>query len=68
MTSPATCAAAPRQHPLSTCRLASRWKEGMAFLRSFYGADDIWRFAWPLVGCLHVLALSWLPPHTYHLQ
>ena len=35
----------------------------MAFLRSFYVADDIWRFAWSLVGCL--LALSWLPtPHT----
>ena len=32
-------------HPLSTCRLASRWKEDMAFLRSFYVADDIWRFA-----------------------
>ena len=25
--------------------LASRWKEDMAFLRSFYVADDIWRFA-----------------------
>ena len=37
----------------------------MAFLRSFYAADDIWRFAWSLVGCL--LALSWLPPtHTPH--
>ena len=34
----------------------------MAFLRSFYVADDIWRFAWSLVGCL--LALSWLPTHT----
>ena len=33
------------RHPLSTCRLASRWKEYMAFLRSFYVADDIWRFA-----------------------
>jgi hypothetical protein len=22
----------------------------MAFLRSFYVADDIWRFAWSLVG------------------
>ena len=33
------------RHPLSTCRLASRWKEDMAFLRSFYVADDIWRFA-----------------------
>ena len=32
-------------HPLSTCCLASRWKEDMAFLRSFYVADDIWRFA-----------------------
>ena len=32
-------------HPLSSCRLASRWKEDMAFLRSFYVADDIWRFA-----------------------
>ena len=32
-------------HPLSTRRLASRWKEDMAFLRSFYVADDIWRFA-----------------------
>ena len=53
-------------HPLSTCRLASRWKEDMAFLRSFYVADDIWRFAWSLVGCL--LALSWLPPtHTSHI-
>ena len=49
--------------PLSTCRLASRWKEGMAFLRSFYVADDIWRFAWSLVGCL--LALSWLPPRRH---
>ena len=37
----------------------------MAFLRSFYVADDIWRFAWSLVGCL--LALAWLPPpHTPH--
>ena len=33
------------RHPLSTCHLASRWKEDMAFLRSFYVADDIWRFA-----------------------
>ena len=33
------------RHSLSTCRLASRWKEYMAFLRSFYVADDIWRFA-----------------------
>ena len=33
----------------------------MAFLRSFYVADDIWRLAWSLVGCL--LALSWLPTH-----
>ena len=33
------------RHPLSTCRLASRRKEYMAFLRSFYVADDIWRFA-----------------------
>ena len=41
-----------------------RWKEDMAFLRSFYVADDIWRFAWSLVGCL--LALSWLPPPTPH--
>ena len=49
----------------STCCLASRWKEYMAFLRSFYVADDIWRFAWSLVGCL--LALSWLPPHTSHI-
>ena len=32
-------------HPLSTCCLASRWKEDMAFLRSFYVADHIWRFA-----------------------
>ena len=41
----------------------SRWKEDMAFPRSFYVADDIWRFAWSLVGCL--LALSGLPPpHT----
>ena len=31
--------------PLSTCCLASRWKEDMAFLRSFYVADDIWRLA-----------------------
>ena len=38
----------------------------MAFLRSFYVADDIWRFAWSLVGCL--LALSWLPPHTHPTQ
>ena len=53
------------RHPLSTCRLASRWKEDMAFLRSFYVADDIWRFAWSLVGCL--LALSWLPTHTSHI-
>ena len=53
-------------HPLSTCCLASRWKEDMAFLRSFYVADDIWRFAWSLVGCL--LALSWLPPHTHPTQ
>ncbi len=30
----------------------------MAFLRSFYVADDIWRFACSLVGCL--LALSCL--------
>ena len=35
----------------------------MAFLRSFYVADDIWRFAWSLVGCL--LALSWLHTHTH---
>ena len=54
------------RHPLSTCRLASRWKEDMAFLRSFYVADDIWRFAWSLVGCL--LALSWLPTHTHPTQ
>ena len=33
------------RQPLSTCCLASRWKEDMAFLRSFYVADDIWRFA-----------------------
>ena len=33
------------RHPLSTCRLASRRKDYMAFLRSFYVADDIWRFA-----------------------
>ena len=33
------------RHPLSACRLASRWKEDMAFLRSFHVADDIWRFA-----------------------
>ena len=33
------------RHPLSTYCLASRWKEDMAFLRSFYVADDIWRFA-----------------------
>ena len=33
------------RHPLSTCHLTSRWKEDMAFLRSFYVADDIWRFA-----------------------
>ena len=33
------------RHPLSTCCLASRWKEDMAFLRSFYVADDIWRYA-----------------------
>ena len=50
-------------HPLSTCCLASRWKEDVAFLRSFYVADDIWRFAWSGVGCL--LALSWLPKHTH---
>ena len=31
------------RHPLSTCRLASRWTEYMAFLRSFYVANDIWR-------------------------
>ena len=41
----------------------ARWKEDMAFLRSFYVADDIWRFVRSLVGCL--LALSWLPPHTH---
>jgi hypothetical protein len=29
------------RHPFSTCCLASRWKEYMAFLRSFYVADDI---------------------------
>ena len=33
------------RHPLSTCHLASRWKQYMAFLRSFYVADDIWLFA-----------------------
>ena len=33
------------RRPLYTCRLASRWKEDMAFLRSSYVADDIWRFA-----------------------
>ena len=33
------------RHPLSTCRLASRWKQYMAVLRSFYVADDIWLFA-----------------------
>ena len=38
----------------------------MAFLRSFYVADDIWRFAWSLVGCL--LALSGVPPHTHPTQ
>ena len=38
MLSPATCAASAT---LSTCRLASRWKEYMAFLCSFYVADDI---------------------------
>ena len=47
------------RHPLSPCFLASRWKEYIAFLRSFYVADDIWRFARSLVGCL--LAPSWLP-------
>ena len=50
-------------HPLSTCCLASRWKEDMAFLRSLYVADYIWRFVWSLVG--YLLALSWLPPHTH---
>ena len=50
MTSPATCAASATPSP--TCCLASRWKEDMAFPRSFYVADDIWRFAWSLVGCL----------------
>ena len=56
MTSPATCAASatPSLHLLPRLAL-----EGghMAFPRSFYVADDIWRFAWSLVGCL--LALSW---------
>ncbi len=33
------------RHPLSTCCLASRWKEDMAVLRSFYVAEDICRFA-----------------------
>ena len=36
----------------------------MAFLRSLYVADYIWRFVWSLVGCL--LALSWLPTLTSH--
>ena len=31
--------------PFSACCLASFWKEYMAFLRSFYVADDIWRIA-----------------------
>ena len=30
----------------------------MAFLLSFCVADDIWRFAWSLVGCLLALVLS----------
>ena len=29
------------RHPFSACCLASRWKEYMAFLRSFYVADDM---------------------------
>ena len=34
------------RHPLSTCCLASRWKEDMAFLRSFYVAKKhLGRFA-----------------------
>ena len=37
----------------------------MAFQRSFYVANDTWRFAW-LVGCL--LSLSWLPTHTHPTQ
>ena len=28
------------RHPLSTCRLTSRWQEYMASLRSLYVADD----------------------------
>ena len=38
----------------------------MAFQRSFYVANDTWRFAWSLVGCL--LSLSWLPTHTHPTQ
>ena len=40
-------------------------KEDMAFLCSFYVADDTWRIAWSLVCCLS--ALSWLPTHTPHI-
>ena len=44
MPSPATCAASATPSPPAASGLA-RWKENMAFLRSFYVADDIWRFA-----------------------
>ncbi len=67
MTSPAACAASATPSPPAASGLAlDAGKEDMAFLRSFYVADDIWRFAWSLIGCL--LALSWLPPppHTPH--
>ena len=36
----------------------------MAFLRSFHVADDIWRFAWSLVGCLLAPSLV-APGHTH---
>ncbi len=35
----------PTRKRKSTFCLASRWKEYMAFLRSSYVTDDIWRFA-----------------------
>ena len=43
---PCPCTAARKEgYRADPRRLASRWKEDMAFLRSFYVADDIWRFA-----------------------
>ena len=37
----------------------------MAFLCSLYVADDTWRIAWSLVGCL--FALSCLPHACTHI-